>query len=204
MKRTVRPVRKMMRQAKRILVLSSLALLGAGGCFARDQQAAKISPEDVAGFKEFSANVQRYVDLHKRLEKSLPKLNNNASPELIASHQQALAKKIQAARGNARDDDIFVPKAAKAFRDAIDREFQGSQARNARATIQQGAPLKDVRVEVNQIYPRGLPYTSVPPTLLLKFPKLPEELAYRIVDHDLLILDLKANLVADVLKEVLP
>ncbi|HLV96160.1 MAG TPA: hypothetical protein VKS44_13285 [Candidatus Acidoferrales bacterium] len=194
----------MMRQAQQILVLGSLALLGAGGCFARDQQAAKASPEDVAGFKEFSANVQRYVDLHKRLEKSLPKLKNNASPELIASHQQALAKKIQAARGNARDHDIFVPKAAKAFRDAIDREFQGSLARNARATIQQGDPLKDVQVEVNQIYPRGLAYTSVPPTLLLKFPKLPEELAYRIVDHDLLILDLKANLVVDVLREVLP
>lgn len=204
MKRAVRPVRKMMRQAKRILVLASLALLGAGGCFARGQQAAKTAPEDTAGFKEFSANVRRYVALHKRLEKPLPKLNNYASPESIASHQQALAKKIQAARGNARDHDIFSPEAAKAFRDAIDREFHGPQARNARATIQQGAPLKDVRVEVNQIYPRGLPYTSVPPTLLLKFPKLPEELAYRIVDRDLLVLDLKANLVVDVLKEVLP
>jgi hypothetical protein len=34
---------------------------------------------------------------------------------------------------------------------------------------------------VNQAYPEGLPYTSVPPTLLLRIPKLPEEVAYRIV-----------------------
>jgi hypothetical protein len=198
------PARKPLRAVKRILIWVSLGLVVTGGGFARDQRVAKISSEDAAGFAEFSVNVQKYVALHKRLERSLPKLKTKASPDMIASHQRALAKRIQLARGNARGGDIFVPKAARAFRHAIDREFRGPQGKNARATIEQGSPLKEVTAEVNQVYPSGLPYTTVPPTLLLKFPKLPEELAYRIAGHDLLLLDVKANLVVDVLKKVLP
>jgi hypothetical protein len=197
--------RHMTRFKRRPLLLASVALLGACGTFAHRQQAAAKPPEkDTAGFKEFSANVQRYVDLHNRLNKSLPKLKNHASPAAIATHQHALAGRIQAARKNAREGDIFVPNAAKAFQDVIAREFQGPQGKNARATMRQGAPLNNVHIRVNQVYPEALPYTSVPPTLLLKLPKLPGELAYRIADRDLLLLDLKANLVVDVLRGALP
>lgn len=70
--------------------------------------------------------------------------------------------------------------------------------------MQQGAPIQNVRLNVNQPYPKTLPYTSVPPTLLLKLPKLPGEVEYRIVDHDLVLLDVKANLVVDILRQALP
>jgi hypothetical protein len=100
--------------------------------------------------------------------------------------------------------DIFTPDAAEAFVDAIAREFRGSMARNARATIQHGAPIRNVHLAVNQLYPKTLPYTSVPPTLLLKLPQLPGEVEYRIVDHDLVLLDVKANLVVDILRGALP
>jgi hypothetical protein len=171
--------------------------------FAQATSATKASTEDASGFKRFSAKVQRYVELHRRIEKTVPKLKNTSSPQSIAAHQQELAQKIQQARTNAREGEIFQP-AAQAFRHAIEREFQGSEAKNARATIQQGEPIKNVRLGVNQVYPKDLPYTSVPPTLLLKLPKLPDGLAYRIVDHDLVLLDVKANLVVDLIPEPLP
>jgi hypothetical protein len=50
---------------------------------------------------------------------------------------------------------------------------------------------------LNEPYPNGVPYTTVPPTLLRKFPKLPDRLAYRIVGHDLILLDVEATLVID-------
>lgn len=171
---------------------------------AQSNTAIKPAAEDAKGFNEFSAKVQQYVKLHKRAEKAVPKLRHTASPALIAAHQQALAEKIREARKNARLGDIFTPDAAVAFRHALEREFRGPHGKNARATIQQGEPLEHVHFGVNQTYPQTLPYTSVPPTLLLKFPKLPDEVAYRIVDHDLILLDVKANLVVDVMPKALP
>jgi hypothetical protein len=40
--------------------------------------------------------------------------------------------------------------------------------------------------------------------MLQKLPKLPEEVAYRAVSSDLVLLDVKANLVVDYLRGVLP
>ena len=57
---------------------------------------------------------------------------------------------------------------------------------------------------MNQTYPDGVPFTTVPPTLLLKLPKLPEKVAYRIVGRDLILLDVEANLVVDRITEIIP
>jgi hypothetical protein len=179
-------------------VLVVLPVLG------QDNETTKPPAADAAGFKQFSQNVQRYMNLHKRAQNGLPKLKDTTSPGAIADHERLLAQKIRAERPDARPGTIFQGSASTAFRHAIQREFSGSESKNARATIQQGAPVTNVHLEVNQLYPEDLPSTSVPPTLLLKFPKLPDELAYRIVDKDLVLLDVKANLVVDVMPRALP
>lgn len=194
----------MMTKPKQAYLVVCLAALFSFGAFGQDANEPKLSPKDVQGFKEFSARVQEYARLHDRIEKTLPKLKNFSSSEAIADHERSLAVKIREARGNARVGDIFTPNAAEAFVDAIAAEFHGPAGRNARATIQEGEPIKNVDLEVNQVYPKTLPYTSVPPTLLLKLPKLPSEVQYRIVDHDVVLLDVKANMVVDVLREALP
>ena len=183
-----------------LLLAAIFALRGSAQTASTNIQAQ----QDQAGFKEFSSRAQQYTKLHKRLEQSLPQLKITDQPELIAAHQQALAKKISEARPDARPGNIFAPRAKDAFQRAIAREFKGSEATNALATIQQGAPVKEVQLQVNQVYPEGLPYTSVPPTLLLKFPRLPDELGYRIVDKDLVLLDVKANLVVDLMAKAIP
>ena len=134
----------------------------------------------------------------------MPKLKSTNEPELIAAHQKILARKIKAARVHAKRGDIFTPAAKEAFLKALSSEFQGPQAPHAKATIKQGAPLKKVHLDVNEIYPESIPYTSVPPTMLQRLPKLPEEVAYRAVSSDLVLLDVKANLVVDYLSGVIP
>ena len=156
------------------------------------------------GFQEFSDRVHKYVQLHKSVEATLPKLKATNEPELIVAHQKMLARKIKAARGHAKQSDIFTPAAKEDFVKAISNEFQGPQASHAKATIKQGAPLRKVHLHVNEIYPESIPYTSVPPTMLQKLPKLSEEVAYRAVSSDLVLLDVKANLVVDYLPGVLP
>src|SRR5229473_335538 len=151
----------------------------------------KGQPEDAAGYKEFLDRVQGYLQLHKSVESTLPSLKSTDLPEMIAAHEQALARKIREARPNAQPGDIFTDKAREAFRPADREAFQGSRGRHARATIRQGEPLKELNLRVNQVYPKGVPFTTVPPTLLLKLPKLPDEVGYRIVGRDLVLIDTK-------------
>jgi len=184
-----------------------VVLLTAGcGSTARNQEAAlpKEQPGNAAGYKEFLTRVQAYADLHKSIASTLPVLKSTDVPELITAHQQALARKIREARSNAKRGDIFSEEAEKAFRSAIHDEFQGPQGHDARTTIRQGAPLKDMQLRVNEAYPDGVPFTTVPPTLLLKFPKLPDQVAYRIVGRDLILLDAEANLVVDTIPGTIP
>ncbi|HJY87850.1 MAG TPA: hypothetical protein VKE24_13525 [Candidatus Acidoferrales bacterium] len=180
------------------------ALTSSGQGTPSEKEQAKEQAEDAAGFKEFSDRVQQYVQLHKSVESTLPSLKPTDRPQMIAAHQEALARKIREARPQAQVGDIFTSKVREAFRHAIRGEFQGPQAPHARATIRQGDPVKEVHLRVNQVYPKAIPYTTVPPTLLLKLPKLPPEVVYRIVGGDLVLLDDKANLVVDLIPEVIP
>ena len=164
-----------------------------------DQQNA-----DAAGFKEFSDRVDDYVKLHKSQEALLPKLKQTDLPEMIAAHQVALARKIREARPNAKSGDIFTPAAQKSFEDVIQTTMQSANGPNVDATLKQAAPLPKMSIIIDEPYPDGVPYTAVPPTLLLIFPKLPDEVVYRVVLHDLLLLDLKANLVVDVIPGIIP
>lgn len=182
----------------------ALASQGQGTPSNKEQAKGQSEDPDAAGFKEFSDRVQAYVQLHKSVEATLPPLKPTDLPEMIAAHQQALAREIREARPHAQRGDIFTSKAREAFRHAIRGAFEGPHAPHARATIRQGDPVKEVHLGVNQVYPKALPYTTVPPTLLLKLPKLPGEVVYRIVGRDLVLLDDKANLVVDLISEVIP
>ena len=199
-----------MRAKRRIAGLASFllmaVLLAVGGTLARQGAVSdKSQKEDAAGFQAFMDRVQDYVKLHKSIEETLPLLKAKEElPEMITAHQQALARKIRQARPLSKRYDIFTKVSHEAFRHAIRSVFQGPTAPNVRATVQQGAPLKEIHLKVNELYPDGIPHTTVPPTLLQKLPKLPDELEYRIVGRDLLLFDVRANLVVDLLHEVLP
>ena len=155
-------------------------------------------------FADFEAKVQAYDKLHKSVESSLPKLRTTDLPEVISAHQQALARKIREGRPHAIRGDIFTETTRKAFRVLVREEFQGPHGHGARTTIRQGEPLKTVHLHVNEPYPDGVPFTTVPPTLLLKFPKLPDQIGYRIVVRDLILLDVEANLVIDRIPDIFP
>jgi hypothetical protein len=187
----------------KFLLLAAI-LIPCGAWAAQTIVSNKQMREDAAGFKEFSDRVQEYVQLHNSVEADLRRVKRADSPEKINAHQQELAMGIREARPRARRGDIFKPNASEAIRHAIRSVFQSAQADPARATIQQGAPRKDSHLEVNQLFPEAVPYTTVPPTLLLKLPHLPDELAYRIVGRDLILLDVTAGLVVDFMLKAVP
>ena len=167
--------------------------------------ATKAQADDAAGFKEFTVHMQDYLTLHKEIEKKLPALKSKeALPEMITAHQQALARKIREARPHAKAGDIFTPAARESFRHVIRSVFQDPHTSTASTTKRQRDRGPQVRLKVNGIYPDAVAETTFPPTLLQQLPTLPEELAYRIVGRDLVLVDSKANLVVDLLHEALP
>jgi hypothetical protein len=163
-------------------------------------------PQDLKapGFQEFSDRVQKYLRVHKSVEGTLPKLKSTSDPAVIERHQKAFGRKIKVTRAHAKRGDIFTPAATDEFKKAITSEFRSPRAPNAQATITQGAPLKEVHLRVNQLYPESVPFTSVPPSLLQNLPKLPEEIAYRVAGHDFVLMDVSANLVLDLIPGVIP
>ena len=156
-------------------------------------------------FGTFSAHLQQYLTLRKSVEASLPHLKPTKEASQIALRRHELARKIAQTRSGARQGEIFTTEVAKQFREIIRLEFNGPTAAQARKTIRPDEPSKPVvPLRVNAEYPEDMPLTTMPPTLLSKLPQLPQELEYRIVAHDFVLLDTKAGLIVDLIPNTIP
>jgi hypothetical protein len=164
---------------------------------------AKVKPDDAAAFKEFAVRVQAYMTLRKAVESRLPALKATDLPEMIAAYEQALARKLHEARLQAEVGDIFTADAREAFRHAAGIAL-GSMHASSRADMKRDAPNPEMRLLVNGIYPGTEPNTSLSPALLAAFPPLPSELAYRVVDRTLILLDVKSRMIVDFARLILP
>jgi hypothetical protein len=73
---------------------------------------------------------------------------------------------------------------------------------NARDDAQRELP--DFVPEVNQLYPTAYPLATFPATLLPLLPQLPKELEYRIVSKYLILLDVEASVIVDLMPHAVP
>ena len=185
-----------------LLWLSLLVFVVPG--FASHRRQPPQDSEAARDFKPFLDRVKAYVKMQKKLEASLPALKSTKDPAQILERQHALATEIIAARRDALQGDIFTHEAAERFRKIIHKSFEGPEGHLARRTMQQDTPFKVVTMHVNDAFPENIPLTTTPPTLMLKLPELPPELAYRFVGHDLVLKDIKAELVVDLIPNALP
>ena len=161
--------------------------------------------KEVRDFKIFTDRIQAYVKMQKNLEASLSTLRPTKDAAQIVEHQHALAAKIADVRRDAHRGDIFTHDVAERFRKIIHSEFHGPEGRSAREAIRQDDPSKvSVRLHVNDVFPEGVSLTTTPPSLLLKLPELPQELAYRFVGRDFALIDTKARLIVDLIPNAIP
>ena len=153
---------------------------------------------NAAVMADFKARVEKYADLHKDLAKGDARQKDDASAERINAQKAALTAKIQAARADAKQGDIFTPEMRPVFRRLLAPELKGEDGRDAKAIIKDDAPAAGtVAFKVNAKYPEGQPKPSMPTNLLLNLPPLPKPLEYRVVGQHLLLLDTEADLVVD-------
>jgi len=154
---------------------------------------------------EFSERVKAYTALTGRLEKELPALGTEATPQEIVNHKQALEKAIRNARSDARPGDIFGPSRDQ-FVSVLRSEVHGRDGTPVKKMIREDDPNKNAKtvpLAVNAAYPDASPLSTVPPTLLLRLPELPESLDYRFVGKALVLRDVRANLIVDFIPNAL-
>ena len=191
----------------RVLHSAIVVMFLLAGCSARQPQFVS---HDASVMKDFNDRVAKYIDLHKRLAGEIPTLKDKSNPTEIAAHKVALATAIRAARSNAKPGDIFFEGVRPQLLAIIRSEVKGAAGVDARETIKEGNPklegtaTKKMQMVVNAPYPDDAPLSSVPPSLLLKLPKLPEEVDYRFVGRDLILRDVGANIIVDFMTGVIP
>jgi hypothetical protein len=178
-----------------------VVILVLAGDAPRAQSSQPVNPVGAAVLA-FQERIAAYVKLHNEAEGQVPALKETTDPAKIADRERALGLAIQKLRPNAKAGDIFIPQYQPYLIQVIKADFAKRSAADRKALIQE-LP-KDVKVDVNMVYPTTLPLATFPPKLLRALPDLPPELEYRIVGRGLILRDVKANLVVDIVRDVVP
>jgi len=151
---------------------------------------------------EFKKRVDAYLKIHNEAETKVPNLKRTDDPKEIADREKALGQMIMTLRANAQPGDIFAPEYQPYFIKIVQDDFKARSAADRKAIVSE-LPAK-MKVDINTVYPTTLPLETFPPALLNKLPDLPPELEYRIVARNLILRDVKANLIVDILRDVVP
>jgi hypothetical protein len=182
------------------LVLSASLI----SCASGDVRQKAPTNADAAVIAEFMKHVDEYMALHKKLESTIPALPKDASPQQIDEHQRALGRLIEQNRAGAKRGDIFTPGMEQIARKLLADIFRGPGGAQMKREIFEEYQERDIKPVVNGRYPDEIPLSTVPPGVLAGLPKLPQELEYRFLGTNLILLDPHAHIIADFVERAIP
>lgn len=188
------------------VLLSALAVtLGAPACGPRTVDAPESKPlnsSEARILDDFKARVTKYEKVTEKLEREVYPRTASDSPEDIHRHQQELSRRILLALPAQRAGDIFTPEIAALFKRRLAAVLNGPDGANIRGVILDENP-GDIPIAAMTPYPAGAPVATAPPQILDVLPGLPNELEYRFIGPHLVLRDIAAHLVVDIIPDVL-
>ena len=162
-----------------------------------------LTPAQADSLATMNERLADYVALHQKVERSLPAMPDEATPEQIDRRQRVLEQRLRTARAQARQGDIFTPEARPVIRRLLADVFDGPEGRQLKSSIMDENPTQ-VALKVNGRYPDTVPISTVPPEVLQTLPKLSEDMEYRFIGDALILLDAHAHIVADFIDDAIP
>lgn len=179
------------------------AVMSAGLLIPTGELAAQrpLSREDAR--EVFLQRVNEYVAIHRRLEAGLPPQVVTSNVEALRAPRLAMARAMRQARTQARQGDVFTPEVAVVFRTTIGETLERHGITNLLALIEEENTVH-IPAAVNGDYPAGRAIPLILPCLLAVLPGLPEEVQYSFVGRDLILWDLHAGIIVDVLPRAVP
>ena len=157
-------------------------------------------------FGHFQSAVAAYMTLREAVERTLPPREVSPDPDEIFLAVDALAAAIRAARPSAKEGDIFDAEAAPLLRRHIRETLRKPDCQAADILAAKGEDderLALSRPIVHDQFDWGAG-SFMAWCILEALPELPEELQFRFIERDLVLVDIDADLVIDVLPDALP
>ena len=151
---------------------------------------------------DFRQRVDAYAVLQKTLATGDAAARSTRQGGEIDAPRKALADRIREARSGAKQGDLVTPAVAVELRAALKAAVAGRAGAESRTSIGDDGPAP-FRPVVNADYPVGESLPTMPPNVLAILPTLPEGLDWRITGSNLILRDSHANVVLDVLLDVM-
>ena len=187
----------------------ALTLLGrtalAALCLAAEDAYARQTTDPATDIRQFQEAADAYAVLHRDVARTLPPPEISSDTGKIYQGIDRLALGIVSARMDAAPGDVFGP-AAGIVRVTI-RETLA--ARNVsvvsllEAASNEGTRRRQAPLTINSRMPWAAG-AFMPACLIAALPALPPELQYRFVGRTLVLVDVGAGLVVDLLPDALP
>jgi hypothetical protein len=161
--------------------------------------ASRASAQDQAT-EQFIQRVNAYMEFRSDFVEVVPPLVTLSDAQAIEIASNALAVSLRAARPQARIGDIFTPEVVAEFRQRIDDaiEHQSCAAADLMFEMNSEAPAASVPLAVNARFDWAHG-AATPGFLIAALPALPDELQYRFVGGDLVLVDVPARLIVDIM-----
>ena len=156
--------------------------------------------------RQFENNVASYLALRQQVSTSVQVPTITSDPATLLLTVNQLAHRIRAARSHARQGDIFNDDVARTFRNRIKQALRerGISSTELLSSLREDSATTSRRgMTVNGPY-EWTASEQTPPAILTALPPLPDTLEYKLVRRALLLVDVEANLVVDILPDALP
>ena len=186
------------------VVVGALALASGLACNTKtkeqvERSSVTMAPEIAA---EFTKRVEAYASRSKVLAASMPKLPKDATPQQIDQDQRLFEKLVVQDRAGAKPGDLFIPEMQTYVRTLLADVFSGPLGAAERKAVHDEPHA--ITPVINKRYPDEVPLSTMPPKLLANLPTLPDQLEYRFVHNDLILLDVHAHVILDFIPGAMP
>jgi hypothetical protein len=186
------------RNPSSLSLLLAASLLAAGSTVITAQTPA-------APVEQFTAATRSYALTHRRIERMLGPLVISASADELIAHINAMGAAVNLERPHARQGDIFTAPVADVLRARIADALAANSLTPADVVtdeIPEGLNRASLALRVGGPFPWVLGHNMLP-GVLAALPELPPELQYRFVFRDLVLVDVHANVIVDILPHAL-
>lgn len=165
-------------------------------------EAAPRTANEDAVIADFKARLAKYEAVSSKLRAQVFPPGDVVQATDIHKHQKELASRIVTALPGWKQGDIFTAEIASLIRRRMAEALSGPEGANNRGAIFDDAPPPQ-KIVVMTEYPTGMPVATVPAEILKLLPLLPKELEYRFVGQDLILFDVSAYLMVDVVNNAI-
>jgi hypothetical protein len=145
----------------------------------------------------FSARINEYVEIHRRVEGPVPPLEASKDMEEVQRLMKLLRARIMAERPGRASGYLFTAPVMTALRQRIASRLTRKDIADIIADVDEQTPPGSVKVRVNDPLPLDASFIPIPPKLFEELPPLPKELRYLILAKALVVWDQHVNLVVD-------